>query len=77
MDVEAPDRNAVHCHLMNKKFINNLLNVDHFKKKRVPVVFGIEKEICTDNCYTYGYNDQYEEHEQHKTVDIVNLIGPK
>lgn len=47
------------------------------KKKRVPVVFGIEKEICTDNCYTYGYNDQYEEHEQHKTVDIVNLIGPK
>lgn len=41
------------------------------------VVFCVEKEVGTDDGNTDSNNAQDHQHQQHKSIHIVNLVGPE
>lgn len=41
------------------------------------VIFCIQQEVRTNNCDTHGDYDQYQEHQQHKAINIVHFVVPK
>lgn len=51
---------------------------EFFSPNRLPsVVFGVEQEVSAHNCHTNGDNDQDENDEKHKSIDVVDLVGPE
>lgn len=59
------------------------VNVDRCRrtgKERSPlpsVILCIEQEVCADDCHTNCDCDENKEYEKHKSVDVVNLVGPE
>lgn len=41
------------------------------------VVFSIKKEVGTDDGHAHSHDTQDHQHEHHKSVHIINLIGPE
>lgn len=41
------------------------------------IIFGIQQEIGGDNCHANSHHNQNEKHEKHKSVHVVDLVGPK
>lgn len=41
------------------------------------VVFGVEQKVCAYDCHAHGHYDQNQEHQQHETVHVVDLVRPE
>lgn len=41
------------------------------------VVFGVEQKVCAYDCHAHGHDDQNQEHQQHETVHVVDLVRPE
>lgn len=41
------------------------------------IIFCIEHEINCDNCGANGHQGEYRIHQQHKSIDVIKLVGPK
>lgn len=41
------------------------------------IIFRVEQEISADDGHADSDDDENEKDEQHKAVDVVNLVGPE
>lgn len=42
-----------------------------------PVIFGIKKEVCTNNSYANSHNAEDDQNQHHKAIYIVDLVCPE
>ena len=82
------DRDAIILFFSSKKQRSRIPQTDrgHFssnlpntllQQNHPPIVLGIEKKVGADDGDADGDDGENDEDEQHKTVDVVYLVGPE